>query len=308
MDFLIFGGNGFIGSHLVDSLRSRGHDVSVFDLFDGSRTHWEAKDVTCISGNFLNIAEVASALHGHTNVVHLLSLTDPATSQADPTVDIRANLLSSVTLFQACVQANVKHVYFASSGGTVYGVQEDKQFFKETDPTYPISPYGIGKLSIEHYLDYFRTSHGLNSTIFRISNPYGTRQNPNKRQGIIPIFLQNILHNKPLTIMGDGSMTRDYIYVQDLAKLMAHAMTTDNPHHVYNLGSGTSTSVNDIVHAITDVVGYSPVCEHIPAPASYVPHVGLDISRWITDFGEMSLKPLHEGIQATWNEISSHVA
>ena len=140
---------------------------------------------------------------------------------------------------------------FASTGGAIYGDQGDKTVFSETDPTYPV--YAIGKLTIENYLRYFRRKHGLNSTVLRLSNPYGPRQNPNKRQGIIPIFLRQLALGRPVTVFGDGTMVRDYIYVADLAEMVAATVGRDPDQSLYNVGSGTGYSILEILDAVRAV-------------------------------------------------------
>lgn len=303
-DILVIGGNGFLGSHLVDALVVREHRVTVFGMFSGT-SHWVSEGVDIVDGNFLNIADLRRAVHGKQIVVHMLSTTDPATAENDPIVDIRTNILGSVELFQICADEGVEHVYFASSGGTIYG-DRDQESFSEEDLTLPVSPYGIGKLAIENYMRFFERKYGLRSTSFRISNPYGTRQNPHKRQGIIPIFLRNILNNKPLTVMGDGTMFRDYIYVKDFANIVATMISTGPSQPVYNVGSGRGTTVNELVDAMVNVTGRHPVIEYRDVPSTYVHGSVLDTTRIQNEFGPFEMTELEVGIQRTWQEICEH--
>lgn len=303
-DILVIGGNGFLGSHLVDALVVREHRVTVFDMFSGTR-HWASEGVDIVDGNFLNIADLRRAVRGKQIVVHMLSTTDPATAENDPIVDIRTNILGSVELFQICADEGVEHVYFASSGGTIYG-DRDQESFSEEDLTLPVSPYGIGKLAIENYMRFFERKYGLRSTSFRISNPYGTRQNPHKRQGIIPIFLRNILNNKPLTVMGDGTMFRDYIYVKDFANIVATMISTGPSQPVYNVGSGRGTTVNELVDAMVNVTGRHPVIEYRDIPSTYVHGSVLDTTRIQNEFGPFEMTELEVGIQRTWQEVCEH--
>ncbi|MDC4232652.1 NAD-dependent epimerase/dehydratase family protein [Actinomyces sp. B33] len=303
-DVLVIGGNGFLGSHIVDALAARGHRITAFDMYSGE-VHWDAPGVAVFDGNFLNTGDLRQAVRGHDVVLHMLSTTDPATAENDPTLDIRTNILGSVELFEICAQEGVEHLYFASSGGTIYGDREQGRFH-EDDPTLPVSPYGIGKLAIENYMRFFERKHALASTSLRIANPYGTRQNPHKRQGIIPIFLRNALHGEPLTVMGDGTMYRDYIYVNDLASIVAAVVTQGATGHTYNLGSGQATSVNEIVDSIRRVTGLDPRVEHRPTPPTYVHGSVLDTTRITEEFGPFTLTPLDQGIDKTWQEIRAH--
>ena len=264
-NILVVGGNGFLGSHLVDALAAQeGTFIRAFDMF-GNGEHWKASGVEAFDGNFLNTDDIARAVSGMDVVVHMLSTTDPATAENDPTLDVRTNIQGSIDLFRACVDAGVGHVYYASSGGTIYGDQ-DKESYCEDDRTLPVSPYGIGKLTIENYMRFFARKYDLKSTSLRISNPYGTRQNPHKRQGIIPIFLRHVLNGEALTVMGDGSMFRDYIYVEDFATIVSTMIARGASRSVYNIGSGRKTTVSEIVASIERVTGTTPAIEHIPTP------------------------------------------
>jgi UDP-glucose 4-epimerase len=302
---LVIGGNGFIGSHVVDSLERRGHAVTVFDRHRLGPQRFEGRDVQVVHGDFLNTADVRSALEGQEVVLHMLSLTDPATAEGDPTLDIRTNITSSVQLFAACADAGVGKVYYASSGGAIYGDQ-DKQVFRETDATLPVSPYAIGKQAIESYLRYFNRTHGLESTTFRISNPYGPRQNPLKRQGVIPIFLRRVAEGAPVSVFGDGSMIRDYLYVGDLAEMIGEVVTVGARHDLYNLGSGVGTSISELVATIREVVGREVPVQHRPRPATFVDHVVLGVERFQSEFRTRATTDLRSGIRLTWEEMSHH--
>lgn len=303
-DVLVVGGNGFIGSHVVDALVRRGHTVAAFDRFGAVAPAWAAGGVEPVLGDFLNADDVRRAVRGRDVVLHLLSTTDPATAEGDPTLDVRTNILSSIGLFEACAAAGVRKVYFASTGGAIYGDQP-QQVFTEADQTLPVSPYAIGKLAIENYLRYFRRVHDLDSTVFRISNPYGPRQNPRKRQGVIPIFLRQLAAGETLTVFGDGSMVRDYVYVGDVAEMIGQAVTTGTASDLYNLGSGIGLRLTEVLAAIREVTGIDPPVLHKPRPATFVDHVTLDTTRFAQEFGAPHLTSLHEGIALTWQEIGA---
>jgi UDP-glucose 4-epimerase len=302
---LVIGGNGFIGSHVVDSLAGRGHQVTVFDRHRPGPSRFDSRGVETIHGDFLNAADVRASLEGQDVVLHFLSTTDPATAQSDPTIDIRTNITSSVQLFSACADAGISRVYFASSGGAIYGDQ-DRQVFAETDVTLPVSPYAIGKQTIESYLRYFRRTHGLESTSFRISNPYGPRQNPLKRQGVIPIFLRRVAEGAPLTVLGDGSMVRDYLYVGDLAEMIAEVVTIGPQHDLYNLGSGVGTTITELVETIREVTRRDVTVEHVARPPTFVDHVVLSVARFEAEFATRAATPLADGVRLTWEEMMRH--
>jgi UDP-glucose 4-epimerase len=299
---LVIGANGFIGSHLVDALRRAGHDVTAFDRYRNNSSNFVPTDVTRISGDFLSKSDIERAVSGQDFVFHFLSTTTPATAEDDPTFDLRTNVAQTVELLQACVAASVQHFYFASTGGAIYGSQGKSEYF-ESDRTVPISPYGIGKLTIENYLSYFRAKHGLDSTSFRISNPYGGRQKANRRQGLIPIALRQIALGEPVLRLGDGLMVRDYIYVSDLVGMIARVVGRTPRHDVYNLGSGRGHTVNDVLESLRRVTGSDFGIMEQPKPATFVDQVVLNTGRYSEEFGDFDLTDLDEGIRRTDRHI-----
>jgi UDP-glucose 4-epimerase len=229
----------------------------------------------------------------------MLSTTSPATADADPALDVRTNLIQSISLLQAAVDAKVKTVYFASTGGAIYGPQGHSTY-SENDQTLPISPYGVGKLAIERYLEYFRRTHGLEYVVFRISNPYGPRQRPETQQGLIPIALRRVMAGLPVVRLGDGGMVRDYVYVGDVVSAISPVVDASPCYRVYNVGSGVGQSVNEVLDHLREVIGRDFDVEEQPAPASFVDRVVLDTSRFRFEFGEIAKTSLSDGIRATW--------
>jgi UDP-glucose 4-epimerase len=310
---VVFGGDGFIGRHLVKRLASINKDdvIYAFDRFSSYRTNLEhpfdkISNIQIIQGNFFNRDEVNDVLNDAKYVFHLVSSTNPATSQNDPLIDVDTNIRSSIELFQLCSEHSVKKVIFFSSGGTIYGDIDDKKIGENTLPQ-PISPYGIGKLTIEHYLRYFKKTHGLNYMVYRIANPYGPGQNIYGKQGVIPIFMHHYIKNKnePLTIFGDGSMLRDYIYIDDLISMVIESYNKVNNSDVYNVGTSKGVSINELVSAIEKCSLYSIKKKHIDTPSTYIQNSVLNISRFVEEF---NLKPsinLEEGIRRTWDYVKN---
>jgi UDP-glucose 4-epimerase len=298
---LIIGANGFLGSHLVDALPRDGSPVRAFDRFSAGR-RFEAKDVECVRGDVMNTADVARAVEGCADVFHFVSASTPATSAGDPTFDLRANVIPTVELLRHCAEAGVERVFFASSGGTVYG-DSGGQRSRETDPLRPVSPYGIGKVTIEHYLDYFATQTGLQSVVLRISNPYGTRQSAKRAQGLIGIALRDVRDYGRVRRFGDGEMVRDYLHAEDLTEMIVALQAGQPEHHVYNLGSGKGHSVNEVIAVIRDVTGVDFDIENIAQPPTYVQSTVLDLERFTDEFGAPRLRSLEDGIAEMWQEI-----
>jgi UDP-glucose 4-epimerase len=240
-------------------------------------------------------------------VFHFLSTTTPVTAESDPTLDIRINVGQTVELLEACVENGVGHVYFASTGGAIYG-QQGRAGYAETDRAMPISPYGIGKLTVEHYLHYFRARYGLASTALRISNPYGPRQRPRRRQGLIPIALRQIALGEPVTRYGDGSMVRDYLFVDDLVAMILPMVGRETSFDLYNIGSGVGYSVNEVLEALRAVTGRDFALTEAPTPSTFVDRVVLDVERYRAEFGRIPSTSLETGIERTWRDVLGEVA
>lgn len=300
---VVIGGNGFLGSYLVESLVERGHEVTVFDRFSHDPVVPFPEPVRLVTGDVSDVAALRKAFEGAHTVAHLASSSTPIDSRDDPTADVRLNLASTVAMLQAAVDSGVERVVFASSGGAIYGDQPVFRVTEEAVPL-PVSPYAIGKLAIEGYLRYFRAEHGLDSVSLRISNPYGPRQRPHRRQGVIPIFLERIREGRPIEVFGDGSMVRDYVFVSDAARMFAAVLDTSAQHRVYNLGSGEGTSVAALVELCGEVTGREVEVVRVPTPPTFVDKIVLDVSRFTSEFGVSASVGLRDGIERTWRAVS----
>ncbi len=294
---LVLGGNGFLGSGLVDELVARGHDVTVFDRFSRMPPAF-AEGPRTIAGDFLDAEAVSRAVDGHELVFHFLSATTPASADGDPARDVRDNIAPSISLFESCVHAGVERLYFASTGGAIYG-DTTGAVTEEMRPA-PVSPYAIGKLAIEGYLAYFERKHGLASTSFRISNPYGPRQRPHDSHGVIPTFLSRAAAGEQLSIYGDGTATRDFVYADDAVRMIVDVVGRQPAHPVYNIGSGVGTTIAQVLDIVREVTGHTPPVEYLPEPPTFVHRSVLDTSRYEREFGAATLVGLREGIERTW--------
>lgn len=303
---LVLGANGFIGSHLVDTLARRGDDVVAF-IRPGSRPKWQQnKGVEAFYGDFLNRSDLQACLNDVDYVYHFISTSTPATTENDPIIDIDTSVRMSVEFFQLCIDSGVKHVFFASTGGSIYGDNPNPPY-SENDQTLPFSPYAIGKLSVENYLRYFKKKYGLSSTIFRISNPYGERQPFHRKQGVVPIFIENIYRGRPITVYGDGTMVRDYIFVTDVAEIIAAIGVEGSKYGVYNLGSGEGTSLSTIIKTAEEVVGKKAQIEHLPSPSTFVHTAILDTRRLQEEFPVRALTSIEDGMRMTFRYIKEFV-
>lgn len=303
---LVLGANGFIGSHLVDVLADRGHHVRCFDRYKSNSlafyNHSHHK-IEVFRGDFLSRASLETALKDIEYVFHFISTTNPMTAENDPLIDIETNIKMSVELFKFCSQKKVKKVIFASTGGAIYGESLSNIPVNEETFPKPISPYAIGKLTIENYLRYFKAKHNLHYSVLRISNPYGPRQNILSGQGVVSIFLDKLKNNNPLIVYGDGTMIRDYIYVEDVANMIAGSFQKQTDDSVYNLGSGKGYTINEIISAINKATGIDTNSKNIPTPATFVHSIVLDTSKFTEDFNLTPSTSLDVGIAKTWKSI-----
>lgn len=305
---LVVGADGFIGRHLVRELVSKGYDVRAFDRFRdyaAQATHEfsSLEGVEVYPGDFLNRDNVSMALEGVEYVFHLVSTTNPFVSANDPFIDIDTNIRGSVELFDLCARTqSVKKVIYFSSGGTVYGEQSTPMLHEELCLK-PLSPYGIGKVTVENYLRYFKNTYDLNYIVYRIANPYGEGQNLLAKQGVIPIFLHHILNNEPVTVYGDGTMTRDYLYITDVSRIITNTFSKDNKFPIYNLGSGGGRSVSDLISAIELVTGKQVQINYTDTPSSFVHTSVLDTKRLEDEFDLRPEVSLEDGIKKTWSYV-----
>ena len=306
MKTLVIGGNGFIGSHLVDRLLDLGWDVTILDLHE-RRFGPIPPQARFIRGDLTQQYLIREALLDIEVVFHLAWATIHETSNQDPAADIHANVIPSIELLEACRLTEVQKVIFTSSGGTVYGPAQVLPI-PETHPQNPINSYGISKLTVEKYLQMYKHLYDLDYAIFRPSVPYGPRQNPLGRQGAVAVFLYRVSHGLPVTIWGDGSVTRDYFYVSDLVNaLIAGAKQVDSKSHVFNIGGDEEISLTHLLKLTEEVVGKK-------AEVTYKPARNFDASRIVLDTAStqqaLNWRPqvsLAEGLAQTWDWMASTI-
>ena len=305
----VLGANGFIGRYLVQGLAKNQNDtILAFDHFSSLQAGKDHpfdrySNVILVQGDFFNRSELADVTRGADYVFHLISTTTPATSSDDPLIDIETNLKGSIELFQRCSENGVGKIIFLSSGGTVYGDLNSGKINESCLPL-PRSPYGISKLTIEHYLRYFRVRAGLDYIIYRVANPYGPGQNIYGKQGVIPVFMHRYLTKEPITIYGDGTMVRDYIYIDDLIEMIINSYARPNKYAEYNLGSGKGKNILDIIKCIESCTGFETEKIFKPSPPTYVHKSVLDITRYREEFGLQPKISLSEGIRKTWEYVN----
>jgi len=264
MKILVTGGAGFIGSHITDALIEAGHEVVVLDNLSTGRRENVNPGAKFVEADLRDAATAGIVSDIKPDVVcHQAAQVSVRDSVADPAKDADINIVGSLRLIQACVDSGVKRFVFASSGGAVYG---DQEIFPapETHPTMPVSPYGIAKLSIEHYLFYFRKEYGLDYAALRYANVYGPRQDPYGEAGVVAIFSNMMLSGEEPRVNGDGGQTRDYVYVGDVVRANLSALRPDLSG-CFNVGTGIETSVNELYERLKAAAGYAGDKVHGPA-------------------------------------------
>ena len=304
MKALVLGGNGFIGSHIVDQLLSEGHSVRVFDR-GSERFRKPLARVDYRMASLDDSSALAEALEGIDVVYHLISTTLPSTSNKDPVYDVESNLVGTIRLLNLMRDSNVRRIVYLSSGGTVYGIP-DSSPIPEDHRLQPICSYGIVKVAIEHYLQMYFHLYGIEYVALRASNPYGERQGHSGVQGVIGTFMSKVLNGDQIEIWGDGSVVRDFIYANDLAELCVQ-VGVSNAVGVFNAGSGKGYSIKEVVNLFSSVSGKEIKPAYCSSRSYDVPQVVLDITKVESAFPWEPRTDLLEGMVETWVWARSHV-
>lgn len=305
MKCIVIGGGGFIGSHLTDALlREPGYQVTVFDRPGASNLDpLKEKGARIFLGDFLNVQDLVRAVEGNEIIFHLASTTVPSFSNDHAVFDVETNIIGSLNLLNIAREAGARKVVFSSSGGTVYG-NPITPIVDENHPTQPISSYGITKLTIEKYLHLYWKLYGLDYCILRISNAYGERQIPNGVQGLIPTVINKALHHEEISIWGDGSVVRDYIYVTDIASSFVCAAKYQGDEKVFNISTGIGYSTNEILEKLYEFAGYTLRVSHDMARLYDVPVNILDNSRAKQALQWNPIVGLEEGLRMTYEYLA----
>lgn len=291
---IILGAAGFVGTNLTIKLLERKADLT---LVGTNKNHFEIfNDVAIIETKFNVDTDYIKLLKGYDVLYHLMSSTQPTTANRSISNELVDNVIVTTKILDACVEVGIKKVVFISSGGTVYGkdvvcpITEDSQ-------TNPISSYGLQKLTIEKLLYLYNYIYGLDYRVLRLSNPYGPYQRPDGKLGAVTTFIYRILFDKIITIYGDGTVTRDYIYIDDAITAILNAV--EGNEKLLNIGSGNGTSLNKIVEKIEMVLHKKGTVVYQKSRSVDVPINYLDISRYEKSYGSLVKTSLDVGIKKT---------
>lgn len=298
----IIGAGGFIGTHLTTRLQAL-TDVNLF-LFGRSEQSPFSSSLPYKKLDTEHKEQLAEDFRNIDFIYYLASETIPSTSWENPAMDIEKNLLPFIRFTEGIATLSVKKIIFVSSGGTVYGATE--HMVDEHSFTNPFSPYGIIKLTMEHFLNYFKVKYGLNFDIYRVSNVYGEGQNTGKGIGLINTFIEKIIAEKKIYIFGDGKNVRNYLYVKDLAELMLTSLRCDvNISGIYNTSSNATLTVSDIAEIMKKIVPESFEVVYKEARQSDNSAIHLDNSKIVKANPGFHFTEIEEGVSKTYQHIKN---
>lgn len=301
--YVVTGGAGFIGSHVVETLLARGERVRVIDNFStGRRSNLAAfrDDVDLVEGDIRSYERAHKAVHGSDFVLHLAALPSVPRSVQDPLTTNEVNVTGTLNVLSASRDAGVRRVVFASSS-SVYGASAELPKRESLRPA-PISPYGVSKLAAEQYCMAFNAVYDLEAVALRYFNVFGPRQDPESQySGVVALFLRLVAEGTPPTIFGDGNQTRDFTYVSNVADAtLAAAASSAASGHVINIACGETHSVNELLAAVESAVGRQVAPDHFAPREGDIEHSYADVSvaRELLDY--QPSVTLDEGIRLTY--------
>lgn len=288
---LVLGGNGLIGSQVVEQLSKKNHSVKAFDLFKG-QDNLQGIDAERIKADFLDEQAIKEALQGVDIVFHCLHTTFPKTSLERPFFDAKTNIIPSVYLLEQCEKTGVEKLVYISTLA-VYGDSAHSPI-RETDKLDPLIPYGISKMTIEKFVEFFGKYQGLDYAILRPTTTYGEKQHLTQNTGAVANFLSNAMHNKPITVYQKGTV-RDFLHVEDLARGILDAAFRDSEDKIFNLGSGQGISLTELIEKISRITKTNPKVEYLEQ--GEIKELVCDITRAKEQLGWQPKVSLNEGIE-----------
>jgi UDP-glucose 4-epimerase len=292
---LVTGGAGFIGSHVAEGLAARGEDVVVLDDLSSGKRENVPDGVELVEGDIREPQDELFARVRPTVCYHLAAQIDVRVSVARPDHDAQINILGTVSLLEAA-RTHGTRIVFSSTGGAIYG--ECDRPVQEDAPRRPISPYGTSKLAAEEYLATYNRLYGAGHVSLRYGNVYGPRQDPHGEAGVVAIFFNKLRDGEAPKVFGDGTASRDYVYVGDVARATLAAAERDGG--VYNVGTGRETSVVELLELCQGIAGTSVDPEFAPPRPGELQRSVLDPSRAVDELAWRPERSLEDGLRETW--------
>ena len=301
-NILFIGGAGFIGSNLIKALDKDKYVITVVEPENAFIDRLDCQNVNLYRGSLddINFIEDVILKQNIEIIIHLVSTLIPGSNYEDYKREYKNVIFPTIELMEICAKKRIRFVYF-SSGGTVYGNRNDVLPFEETDPMTPISYYGWSKQMMENSILFMHRTVGLDYLIIRPSNPYGHGQNLYGKQGIVAVAIGKILKDEQIEVWGDGSAVRDYIYVDDLARIFVKLIEGNVHCTTLNIGSGRGYSVNDVLAFLKIVSGKElKIVYQNPRP--------VDVSNMVLDTKKLKgivnydIMPFMDGIRLFYDE------
>lgn len=302
MNIILFGAAGFIGKNLTVELSKNKEDI--LTLVDEKKEffldilQYKLENVSIKEVFFNERSNFDDLLEGQDIVYHLVSTTVPATSNQSIAQELMANVIVTIYLLDSCVRCNIKKIVFLSSGGTIYG-KDICCPIREESPSYPINSYGLQKLYIEKLIYLYHYMYGLDYRIIRLSNPYGPFQRPNGILGAVSTFTYKALKGEEIIVYGDGTVIRDFIYIDNAIKAIINIVEGEKKYRIFNVGCGYGTSIRNLLNVISSTLKVKLKISYKQERKMDVPENYLDITRYETCYGKIDAIPLNEGISKT---------
>lgn len=291
--YLILGGNGFLGRHLSLALAEHNHVIVTSRNMDRLLEH---ENIEYKKLDFLHCEDFTPYLEGVDVVIHLISTITPNDHLENINKEIEENIFPTIRLLNAMVASHVSKMIFLSSGGAIYGNHTELSI-RESEPTNPICNYGIVKLMIEKYLYLYHHFYGLDYKIVRLANPYSVEINRGGKQGVIPVMVDHILNDLPFNIWGDGSESRDYIYIDDAIEGILSVIDYEGENCIFNIGTGKGHSLNECIDIMQAHLEEREIDVHYNCGRKCdVNHNVLNIDKVISEVGWMPKTSLEDGI------------
>jgi len=296
---LVTGAGGFVGANLMDTLAARGADAVGFDVHRGAL----ADGVPMVEGSILDRGALDAAMEGVEVVAHL-AVSSLRTSISDPALNVKVNVEGTALVLEVARESGVRKVVYPSAS-SVYGPQKTLPVGEDA-PKSPSTVYGVGKYAAEELVRVYQTMHDLEYFVFRFANVYGPLQHVSTG-GVVPVLLDRMHQGKSVFVHGDGSQTRDFVFVEDVVDFVATTVERgDLANETVNLGSGLQSRISEVLELCAQTLQVEPVIEHRPQESGERLGFQADVTRCLRIFGRTPSTALREGLAKTarWFEES----
>ncbi|MFC7223228.1 NAD-dependent epimerase/dehydratase family protein [Halalkalicoccus sp. GCM10025322] len=293
MNVLVTGGAGFIGSHLLDALVSD-HDVRIIDDFSSGRRENVHPSATVVDGDIRDDRRLSRLVRDVDVIFHHAASVSVDRSIEDPKLSHEVNVDATLSILEAARREEARCVL--ASSAAIYG-QPERIPIDESEPKSPASPYGIEKLTVDHYAHVYNDLYGLPTVALRYFNVYGPRQTASDYSGVISVFLDQARNDRPITVHGDGSQTRDFVHVDDVVQANLLAMETDRVGEAYNVGTGRAISIEELATTVREVTDADSEIVHTEGRPGDVERSRADIGKTRSMLGYEPTTRLEEGLE-----------